>query len=112
MIEADHVTLLLRIEVKYVSVTALLLLFFFLFSCGNYHLRSFFPKRRFILRQISAQFPGFPSMLEIERNQSLTLMNSHFSLDTPLPLLPGQVEIGGMHCRPGKPLPQVGCLLR
>lgn len=59
-----------------------------------------------IHREISAQFPGFPSMLEIERNQSLTLMNSHFSLDTPLPLLPGQVEIGGMHCRPGKPLPQ------
>ncbi|XP_063606320.1 UDP-glycosyltransferase UGT5-like [Penaeus indicus] len=56
--------------------------------------------------ELSAQFPGLPSLLEIERNQSLTLMNSHFSLDTPMPLLPNQVEIGGMHCRPGKPLPQ------
>ncbi|XP_042858862.1 UDP-glycosyltransferase UGT5-like [Penaeus japonicus] len=59
-----------------------------------------------VQKELSSQFPDFPSLVEIERNQSLTLMNSHFSLDTPLPLLPSQVEIGGMHCRPGNPLPQ------
>ncbi|KAG0693714.1 UDP-glucuronosyltransferase 2B20 [Chionoecetes opilio] len=56
--------------------------------------------------QISAQFPDLPPLLEIERNQSLTLMNTHFSIDTPLPLLPSQVEVGAMHCRPAKPLPK------
>ncbi|MPC72427.1 UDP-glucuronosyltransferase 2B14 [Portunus trituberculatus] len=44
--------------------------------------------------------------MDIERNQSLTLMNTHFSISTPMPLLPSQVEVGAMHCRPAKPLPQ------
>ncbi|ROT73743.1 UDP-glucuronosyltransferase [Penaeus vannamei] len=55
---------------------------------------------------ISAQFPDLPLLLDIERNQSLTLMNSHFTMNDVLPLLPSQVEVGAMHCRPGKPLPE------
>ncbi|MPC98306.1 UDP-glucuronosyltransferase [Portunus trituberculatus] len=55
---------------------------------------------------VSAHFPDLPPLLEIERNQSLTLMNSHFSITTPVPLLPSQVEVGAIHCRPAKPLPQ------
>ncbi|XP_063840010.1 UDP-glycosyltransferase UGT5-like [Scylla paramamosain] len=55
---------------------------------------------------ISGQFPDLPPLLDIERNQSLTLMNTHFSITTPVPLLPSQVEVGAIHCRPGKPLPQ------
>ena len=58
---------------------------------------------------MSAIFPDLPPLLEIERNQSLTLMNSHFSMFTPVPLLPSQVEVGAMHCRPAKALPQVLC---
>ena len=61
--------------------------------------------------QISAQFPDLPPLLEIERNQSLTLMNTHFSIDIPMPLLPSQVEVGAMHCRPAKPLPQASYIL-
>ncbi|KAG0710470.1 UDP-glucuronosyltransferase 2B14 [Chionoecetes opilio] len=56
--------------------------------------------------EISAHFPDLPPLLEIERNQSLTLMNTHFSITTPVPLLPSQVEVGAMHCRPAKPLPK------
>uniref|UniRef100_A0A2P2I7E1 UDP-glucuronosyltransferase n=2 Tax=Hirondellea gigas TaxID=1518452 RepID=A0A2P2I7E1_9CRUS len=55
---------------------------------------------------LKKRFPNLPPLLEIERNQSLTLINSHFSLGIPLPLLPSQVEIGGMHLRPAKPLPK------
>ncbi|KAG0719706.1 UDP-glucuronosyltransferase 2B14 [Chionoecetes opilio] len=55
---------------------------------------------------ISAHFPDLPPLLEIERNQSLSLINTHFSIDTPVPLLPSQVEVGAMHCRPAKPLPK------
>lgn len=56
--------------------------------------------------QISKLFPDLPSLFEIERNQSLVLLNTHFSLSTPLPLLPGQVEVGCMQCTKGKPLPK------
>ncbi|KAG0730428.1 UDP-glucuronosyltransferase 2B7 [Chionoecetes opilio] len=59
-----------------------------------------------VQKEISAQFPDLPPLLELERNQSLTLMNTHFSIDIPLPLLPSQVEVGAMHCRPAKPLPK------
>ncbi|KAK8404010.1 hypothetical protein O3P69_000225 [Scylla paramamosain] len=59
-----------------------------------------------IQKEISAQFPDLPPLLDIERNQSLTLMNTHFTITTPVPLLPSQVEVGAMHCRPGEPLPQ------
>ncbi|MPC30605.1 UDP-glucuronosyltransferase 2B14 [Portunus trituberculatus] len=58
-----------------------------------------------IQEEISAQFPDLPPLLDIERNQSLTLMNTHFSITTPVPLLPSQIEVGAMHCRPAKQLP-------
>ena len=57
--------------------------------------------------QISKHFPDLPSLYEMGRNQSLTLINSHFSISYPIPLLPNQVETGGMHLQPSKPLPNV-----
>ncbi|XP_069165915.1 UDP-glycosyltransferase UGT5 isoform X1 [Procambarus clarkii] len=59
-----------------------------------------------VQKEISAQFPELPPLLDLERNMSLTLINGHFSTGIPLPLLPSQVEVGGMHCRPASPLPQ------
>lgn len=60
-----------------------------------------------VQRYISEQFPDLPSLTEIDRNQSVAFMNSHFSMNSPpVPLLPGQVEIGGIHCREGNPLPK------
>nr|XP_045586570.1 UDP-glucosyltransferase 2-like [Procambarus clarkii] len=59
-----------------------------------------------IQKEISAQFPELPPLLDLERNMSLALNNRHFSIGIPLPLLPSQVEVGGMHCRPASPLPQ------
>jgi glucuronosyltransferase len=40
------------------------------------------------------------------KNASLVLSNSHFTLNYPRPLLPEVIDVGGMHCRPSKPLPQ------
>ncbi|XP_042861922.1 UDP-glucosyltransferase 2-like [Penaeus japonicus] len=57
-------------------------------------------------KEVSEIFPELPPLLDIERNQSLTLVNSHFSMDVALPLLPSQVEVGAIHCRPAKPLPK------
>ncbi|CAL4063762.1 unnamed protein product, partial [Meganyctiphanes norvegica] len=56
--------------------------------------------------ELAKHFPNLPSLLEIERNQSLVLMNSHPSIGMPYALLPNQVEVGGMHCRPAKILPE------
>ncbi|XP_064112834.1 UDP-glycosyltransferase UGT5-like isoform X1 [Macrobrachium nipponense] len=58
-----------------------------------------------IQKEIDVHFPDLPALLDIERNQSLVLLNSHFSSGSSMPLLPSQVEVGGMHCRPAKPLP-------
>lgn len=59
-----------------------------------------------IQKEISAVFPDLPPLLELEKNQSLTLINRHFSMDMTLPLLPSQIEVGAIHCRPAKPLPK------
>ncbi|CAH4028511.1 unnamed protein product [Pieris brassicae] len=38
-----------------------------------------------------------PSLFEIQKNSSLILLNSHFSYDVPMALLPNVVEVGGLH---------------
>ena len=48
-----------------------------------------------------------PSSAEIEANASLLLVNAHLSFDSPKPLLPNVIQVGGAHCGPGKPLPKV-----
>jgi glucuronosyltransferase len=48
-----------------------------------------------------------PPLSEIARNTSLLLLNTHFSLNRPRPLVPGIVEVGGLHIRPAKELPEV-----
>ncbi|XP_069950945.1 UDP-glycosyltransferase UGT5 [Cherax quadricarinatus] len=59
-----------------------------------------------IQREVSVYFPELPPLLEIERNISLSLLNSHLGNSIPVPLLPSQVEVGPMHCVPGQPLPE------
>lgn len=48
-----------------------------------------------------------PLPSEIERNVSLVMVNTHFSMDYPLPLVPAMIPVGGMHITPGKELPKV-----
>jgi len=50
---------------------------------------------------------GLPSVREIEKNASLILNNAHFSLTYPRPNLPQVIDVAGMHCKPGQPLPKV-----
>ena len=42
--------------------------------------------------QVWQHFPDLPPLLDIERNLSLALVNTHFSITTPMPLLPSQVR--------------------
>ncbi|KAF2356872.1 UDP-glucuronosyl/UDP-glucosyltransferase [Trinorchestia longiramus] len=59
-----------------------------------------------VQKEISKKFPHLPLIHEMKKNQSMTFINSHFSFSTPIPLLPNQVEIGGIHTRSPGPLPQ------
>ena len=55
-------------------------------------------------KHLGEDLPGIP---EIVQNVSMIFTNSHFALSHPRPHLPDVVEIGGMHCRPAKPIPKV-----
>ncbi|XP_023702334.1 UDP-glucuronosyltransferase 2B31 isoform X3 [Cryptotermes secundus] len=46
-----------------------------------------------------------PLPSEIEKNISLVMVNTHFSVDFPRPLVPAMIPVGGMHIKPGKELP-------
>jgi glucuronosyltransferase len=43
---------------------------------------------------------SLPPLSEIAKNTSLLLVNSHFSLNQPRPLVPNIVEVGGIHLKP------------
>ncbi|XP_049943046.1 UDP-glycosyltransferase UGT5-like [Schistocerca serialis cubense] len=47
-----------------------------------------------------------PSLWEVERRTSLLLVNYHFSHGCPRPLVPAMKEVGGLHVREPKKLPQ------
>ncbi|KAJ9587119.1 hypothetical protein L9F63_028308, partial [Diploptera punctata] len=46
-----------------------------------------------------------PSLSELVRNTSLLLLNTHFTLNRPRPLLPSVIEVGGLHIKSPKQLP-------
>lgn len=48
-----------------------------------------------------------PQLEQMLNNVSVTLMNAHHTVGMPRPYLPGIIEVGGMHIREPKPLPQV-----
>lgn len=49
--------------------------------------------------------PGIPDVHEIAKNTSLMFINTHFSLHGPRPIATNLIEIGGIHIKPEKPLP-------
>lgn len=49
--------------------------------------------------------PACPPLLELEKNISLVLTNTHPSFSYPRVLPPQVIEVGGLHCRPANPLP-------
>lgn len=51
--------------------------------------------------------PNCPSLKDIEKNMSLIFINSHPVFSYPRTLPPQVIEVGAMHCRPAKPLPDV-----
>ena len=50
--------------------------------------------------------PDCPPFEELEKNFSLVFTNSHPVFNYPRVLPPQVIEVGGIHCRPAKPLPE------
>ena len=50
--------------------------------------------------------PDCPHPRELEKNISLVLTNTHPAVNYARPMPPVIVEVGAMHCRPAKPLPE------
>lgn len=51
-----------------------------------------------------------PPVEEVLRNTSLVLTNSHFSVSSSIPLVPGIVQVGGIHIQNATRLPHVSIL--
>lgn len=65
------------------------------------------PRHDAVMRQYFNYTNDIPPLSHIVRNTSLLLLNNHFSLNYPRPLVPNMVEVGGMHVQPPKKLPEV-----
>jgi glucuronosyltransferase len=65
------------------------------------------PKQNAIMQKHFNYTDNFPPLWELEYKTSLVLLNSHYSLSYPKPLMPNYVQVGGMHVKPPTKLPQV-----
>jgi glucuronosyltransferase len=65
------------------------------------------PKQNAVMQRHFNYTDRLPPVWELERRTSLVLVNSHFSLSYPKPLMPNHVQVGGMHVKPPKKLSQV-----
>ncbi|KAB0795112.1 hypothetical protein PPYR_11951 [Photinus pyralis] len=72
----------------------------FLLATLNFFLLTL-PKHNEIMQRY---IPGTPHLNELYYNTSLMLLNSHTSINSPVPLVPNMIEIGGFHVNPPKPL--------
>lgn len=61
---------------------------------------SFYPRQEALF---NAAFPNTTSFQDVLRNDvRLVLLNNHFSLNLPHPLLPNAIEVGGLHINRGR----------
>jgi glucuronosyltransferase len=67
----------------------------------------YLPRQNAALHKYFNYTDNLPPVWELERKTSLVLLNSHHSLSYPKPLMPNYVQVGGMHVKPPKKLPQV-----
>jgi glucuronosyltransferase len=67
----------------------------------------YLPKQDAIARKYFNYTDELPSISELETSTALVLVNSHFSLSYPKPLMPNFVQVGGMHIKPPQELPDV-----
>jgi glucuronosyltransferase len=71
----------------------------------------FLPKQQAIMEKYFGEFAPIPTISELHSSTSLLLLNHHFSISYPRPLMPNVVQVGGMHVKPAKKLPEVSTYL-
>ncbi|PNF23012.1 UDP-glucuronosyltransferase 2B33 [Cryptotermes secundus] len=64
------------------------------------------PKQQAIMEKYFRDYAPLPSISELASSTSLILVNGHFSIGYPHPLMPNIVPVGGMHLKPAKKLPE------
>jgi glucuronosyltransferase len=67
----------------------------------------YLPQQDAIARKYFNFTDDLPSISELESSTALVLLNHHFSLSYPKPLMPNMVQVGGMHIKSPKTLPVV-----
>jgi len=67
----------------------------------------YLPRQDAIARKYFNYTSDLPPISELETSTALILLNNHFSLSQPKPLMPNMVQIGGMHLKAPKELPEV-----
>src|SRR5690349_2357897 len=80
----------------------------FMFSLFDVVLRRYFymPAQDKLAQEHFSSLEGpLPSIFELEKSISMILVNNHFAMIKPRPLMPGIVNVGGAHIQPVKPLP-------
>jgi glucuronosyltransferase len=68
------------------------------------------PKQQAILEKYFSDYAPLPSISELDFSSSLILVNGHFSIDYPKPMMPNIVQVGGMHLKSAKKLPEVSII--
>lgn len=71
----------------------------------------YLPKQQALLEKYFGDYAPLPSIYELQSSTSLLLLNHHFSISYPRPLMPNVVQVGGMHVKPAKKLPEVSTSL-
>jgi glucuronosyltransferase len=65
------------------------------------------PKQNAAMQKYFNYTDSLPPVWELEYKTSLVLINNHHSFGYPKPLMPNYVQVGGMHVKPPKKVPQV-----
>jgi glucuronosyltransferase len=65
------------------------------------------PKQNAAMQKHFNYTDNLPSVWKLEHKTSLVLQNTHHSLSYSKPLMPNYVQVGGMHVKSPKKLPQV-----
>jgi glucuronosyltransferase len=78
--------------------------FWYIFHKLHYPFLMDAPAHRFAKQHFGQ---SLPALSRLARNTSLIFVNNHFSLNRPRPLVPGVIEVAGIHIKPAKALPKV-----
>jgi glucuronosyltransferase len=68
------------------------------------------PRQEVIMRKYFNYTSSMPSITDLEKSTALVLVNQHFSLSYPKPMMPNFVQVGGIHIKPPKSLPAVSAI--